>query len=232
MFTYLFQLLSLRLYLWCECGWLVCYGTKAFLLNENRSNTVSNISSMPSAICHLITGCFDTLQPSVSCIMAKNVSCQLFFPQETSMCKCQPRTGTWVYFVRTENVQHAGGTVCFRSSDVLPKGTAGQEILVTKHSISSTLHMIILQWDHLLFTAISLGNQITCKASFINRTLSRWAIAQGKPENKFIYIISSFRAEIVFSFYMYGNCQNQKEVGNGAITQNYLGKHRRYSVFL
>ena len=80
--------------------------------------------------------------------------------------------------------------------------------LVTKHSISSILHMILLQWDHLLLTAISLGNQITCKASFINRTLSRWAIAQGKPENKFIYIISSFRAEIVFSFYMYGNCQN------------------------
>lgn len=107
-----------------------------------------------------------------------------------------------------------------------------QEILETKHSTSSILHMIILQWDHLLFTSIPLGNQITCQASFINRTLSRWAIAEGKQENKFIYIISSFRVETVFSIYMFRNRISQREVGKGTIVQKYLGKHRRPSAFL
>lgn len=125
------------------------------------------------------------------------------------MCKCQSGPGTLLHFARTENVQHTGGTVCTgRSYDVLPKGLIVQEIFETKHSASSILHMIILQWDHLLFTSISLGNQITCQASFINRTTNRWAIAQGKQENKFIYIISSFRAKVVFSIYTYANCQN------------------------
>lgn len=100
-------------------------------------------------------------------------------------------------------VQYALGEVMIYS-----KGLIVQEIFETKHSTSSILHMIILQWDHLLFTSISLGNQITCQASFINRTMNRWAIAQGKQENKFIYIISSFRAEVVFSIYTYANCQN------------------------
>lgn len=98
-----------------------------------------------------------------------------------------------------------------------------QEILETKHSTSSILYMIILQWNHLLFTSIPLGNQITCQASFINRTQSRWAIARGKQENKFIYIISSLRIEIVF--YLYG--EELSELDRGRKGGNYSKRLRK-----
>lgn len=119
-----------------------------------------------------------------------------------------------MHFAKTENAQRHSGEICIgRSFDVFPEGLIVQEIPETKHSTSSILHMIILQWDYLLFTSIPLGKPITCQASFINRTLSRWAIAKGKQENKFIYIISSFRVETVFSIYMNRNCQNSSERG-------------------
>lgn len=82
---------------------------------------------------------------------------------------------------------------------------------VLLHPSSTLLFFFFLQQDHLLFTSIPLGNQITCQPSIKNRTLSTWVITERKEENKFIYIISSVRVEIVFSTYMYRNCQNQSD---------------------